>query len=76
MNDIVSIQPDPDELSSPFVTITNRHYEQVKKRRDLAVSQKRAKRRKRLDTVSAVLAAIGVVACAVGVTYLCYMLLT
>lgn len=76
MNDIVSIRPDTDELSSPFVSITNRHYEQVKERRDRAASQKRAKRKRRLDTLSLILAALVTVACTAGVTYLFCALLT
>ncbi len=76
MNDIVTIRPDTDDISSPFVAITNRHYEQVKDRRNRAASQKRAKRKRRLDTLSLILAALVTVACTAGVTYLFCALLT
>lgn len=76
MNDIVSIRPDSNDISSPFVSITNRHYEQVKDRRDRAAAQKRAKRKRRLDTLSLILAALITVACTAGVTYLFCALLT
>jgi len=57
MNDIVTIRPDIDDISSPFVAITNRHYEQIRDRRDRTAAQQRAKRKRRLDTLSLILAA-------------------